>query len=244
MSDAQEPTNKYIRQHVVFFTGAGMSVESGLSTFRGKDGMWNNQDWRYYASAEGLYNEPQKFLEFYNWRRQKLSEVKPNQAHRLIAELEKGYKVTVITQNVDNLHERAGSTNVMHIHGELSKVCSSDNRLNPEYIKDYPLTTPIKSGDDAGDGSQMRPNVVLFGEYVSDIKVAQDIVRQADIFVVIGTSLTIYPAASLIRYAHKEIPRFIINPSEMEMCDVLGYEHIQASASEGMKQLLDKFKTL
>lgn len=232
------------RQHIVFLTGAGISVESGLSTFRGKDGMWNNKDWRYYASVEGLYHELENFLDFYNWRRQKLSEVEPNQAHLLIAELEKEHQVTVITQNVDNLHERAGSSHVIHLHGELAKVCSSKNRLDPNCIKDYPLTTPIKLGDDAGDGSQMRPFVVLFGEYVSGMEVAQDYVSQADIFVVIGTSLAVYPAAGLIRYAFKEVPRFVIDPNGIEACDALGFEHIQASASEGMRLLLERFKDL
>lgn len=232
------------RQHIVFLTGAGISVESGLSTFRGKDGMWNNKDWRYYASVEGLYHEPENFLDFYNWRRQKLSEVEPNQAHLLIAELEKEHQVTVITQNVDNLHERAGSSHVIHLHGELAKVCSSKNRLDPKCIKDYPLTTPIKLGDDAGDGSQMRPFVVLFGEYVSGMEVAQDFVSQADIFVVVGTSLAVYPAAGLIRYAFKEVPRFDIDPNKIEACEALGFEHIHASASEGMRLLLEKFKEL
>lgn len=201
-----------IKQHIVFFTGAGISVESGLSTFRGKDGMWNNRDWRYYASAEALYNDPQGPLDFYNWWRRKLSKVEPNKTHKLIAELKKEHKVTVITQNVDNLHERAGNTDVIHIHGEPSKVCSSASRLNSDYIKDYPLTTPIKLGDDAGDGSQMRPSVVLFGEYVSSLDVVKDCVSQADIFVVVGTSLAVQPAASLVRYAHKEVPRFVIDP--------------------------------
>lgn len=228
----------------MFLTGAGISVESGLSTFRGNDGMWNNKDWRFYASTEGLYNEPQNFLDFYNNRRQKLSEVEPNQAHLLIAGLEKEHLITVITQNVDNLHERAGSTRVIHLHGELSKVCSSTNRLDPNYIREFPLTVPIRLGDDAGDGSQMRPFVVLFGEYVSGIEIAQDIVSQADIFVVVGTSLSVYPAAGLIRYAHKEIPRFIIAPNEIEACDALGFEHIQASASEGMRLLLERFNDL
>lgn len=232
------------RQHIVFLTGAGISVESGLSTFRGKDGMWNNKDWRYYASVEGLYNEPQKFLDFYNWRRQKLSEVEPNQAHCLIAELEKKYQVTVITQNVDNLHERAGSSHVIHIHGELAKVCSSKNRMDPQCIRDYPLTTPIQLGDDAGDGSQMRPFVVLFGEYVQGMKEAEDIVSHADIFVVVGTSLAVYPAANLIRYAYKNVPKYVIDPNEIIACEVLNYEHIQATASEGMGILLEKLKHL
>jgi len=230
------------KQHIVFLTGAGISVESGLPTFRGSEGMWNNKNWHYLASVEGLYNNPKDFLDFYNWRRQKLSEVEPNQAHRLIAELEKEHQVTVITQNVDNLHERAGSSHVIHLHGELAKVCSSKNRLDSQCIKTYPLTTPIKLGDDAGDGSQMRPFVVLFGEYVSDMEVAQDLVTQADIFVVVGTSLAVYPAANLIRYAYKEVPKFVIDPNEIEACDVLGYEHIQTTASEGMRLLLEKFK--
>lgn len=232
------------RQHIVFLTGAGISVESGLSTFRGNEGMWNNKNWRYYASVEGLYHEPENFLEFYNWRRQKLSEVEPNQAHRLIAELEKEHQVTVITQNVDNLHERAGSTHVIHLHGELAKVCSSKNRLDPNCIKDYPLTTPIKLGEDAGDGSQMRPFVVLFGELVPELKIAQEYISQADIFVVVGTSLAVYPAADLIRYAFKEVPRFVIDPDEIEACEALGFEHIQASASEGMRLLLERIKNL
>lgn len=232
------------RQHIVFLTGAGISVESGLSTFRGNEGMWNNKNWRYYASVEGLYHEPENFLEFYNWRRQKLSEVEPNQAHRLIAELEKEHQVTVITQNVDNLHERAGSTHVIHLHGELAKICSSKNRLDPNCIKDYPLTTPIKLGEDAGDGSQMRPFVVLFGELVPELTIAQEYISQADIFVVVGTSLAVYPAADLIRYAFKEVPRFVIDPDEIEACEALGFEHIQASASEGMRLLLERIKNL
>ena len=145
-----------IRQHIVFLTGAGISVESGLSTFRGKDGLWE-----------------------------------PNDAHRMIAELEKEHDVTVITQNVDNLHERAGSTHVIHLHGELSKVCSTDNRRT--CVKEYPLATPIMVGDKADDGSQLRPYVVMFGEYIDNMN-ATDIVSMADIFVVIGTSLQVYPA--------------------------------------------------
>ena len=229
-------------KHIVFLTGAGISVESGLTTFRGKDGLYNNKDWRFYASTEGMYHEPEKFLEFYNMRRQRLSEVEPNEAHRLIAGLEKDYDVTVITQNVDDLHERAGSTNVFHLHGMLTKVCSSKSRWNPDYIKDYPLTTPIKLGDDAGDGSQMRPFVVLFGEAVQGMEEAQDIVIQADIFVIVGTSLAVFPAASLVQYADKEIPKYVIDPNEIMECVARGYEHIQTTASEGMKILLEKLK--
>jgi len=230
------------KQKIVFLTGAGISVESGLSTFRGNEGMWNNKTWRYYASVEGLCHEPENFLDFYNWRRQKLSEAEPNKAHRLIAELEKDYQVTVITQNVDNLHEKAGSTHILHIHGELAKVCSSKNRLDPKCIKDYPLTTPIKLHDDAGDGSQMRPFVVLFGERAQELEEALDCISRADIFVVVGTSLVVYPAADLILYADKAIPRYFIDPNTVEACNALGFEHIQAPASKGMEVLIEKIK--
>jgi NAD-dependent deacetylase len=229
-----------VQQHIVFLTGAGISVESGLATFRGKDGLWNNEEWQYLASTEGLHYDTEKSLEFYNWRRKQLAEVRPNKAHQLIAELEKEHQVTVITQNVDDLHERAGSSNVIHLHGELRKVCSSKNRYAKEYVKDYPLTTPIKVGDDAGDGSQMRPFVVLFGEYVHGMEVAEDLVSKADIFIVVGTSLLVYPANNLILYAHREVPKFVIDPSDMPKCEKLGYIHIKETACKGMELLFEK----
>lgn len=230
------------KNHIVFFTGAGISAESGLATFRGKNGLWNNEEWQHLASTDGLYYDTEKLLEFYNWRREQLAEVQPNQAHLLIAELEKEHKVTVITQNVDDLHERVGSSNVIHLHGELKKVCSSKNRYDTNYIKDYPLTTPIKVGDDAGDGSQMRPYIVLFGEYVHGMEVAETLVESADIFVVVGTSLLIYPANNLIMYAHREIPKFVINPDDMPHCEKLGYTHIKTTATEGMKIFVEQLK--
>ena len=204
--------------------------------------MWNNEEWQYLASTDGLYYDTERSLEFYNWRRKQLAEVTPNKAHLLIAELEKEHQVTVITQNVDNLHERAGSSRVVHLHGELNKVCSSRNRYDEKYIKDYPLTTPIKVGDDAGDGSQMRPYVVLFGEYVHGMEEAEEIVSNADVFVVVGTSLMVYPANNLILYAHKEIPKFVIDPNDVPKCEVLGYTHIKESASNGMEMLLQQLK--
>ena len=230
------------RQNIVFLTGAGISVESGLSTFRGKDGLWTNEEWAYLASTDALYNDTQKCLDFYNFRRKQLAEVEPNEAHRMIAELEKDHDVTIITQNVDNLHERAGSTNVIHLHGELSKVCSMDNRN--KCVKEYPLTTPIKVGDKAEDGSQLRPYIVMFGEYVKGMDVAIKHVRYADIFVVVGTSLQVYPAAGLIDYAHPEVPKFVIDPGEMEQCSQLGFVHIKTGATEGMKMLLNALKEL
>ena len=231
-------------QHIVFLTGAGISAESGLSTFRGKDGLWNNKEWQYYASIGAMDREPAEFLRFYNWRRQKLAEVEPNNAHRMIAELEQTNRVTVITQNVDDLHERAGSTHVHHLHGELRKVCSSFNRLDVRYIREYPLTTPIQMGDDAGDGSQLRPFIVLFGEYVSGMDEAETLVSEADVFAVVGHSLVVYPANGLIHYAHPEVPKFVIDPGEMPQCTELGFEHIQSTAVAGMATLLERFKTL
>ena len=230
------------RQHIVFLTGTGVSAESGLSTFRGKDGMWTKEEWVHLASTDALYNETQKCLDFYNWRRKKLAEVEPNDAHRMIAELEKEHEVTIITQNVDNLHERAGSTRVIHLHGEPSKVCSMDNRTT--CVKEYPLTTPIRVGDKAEDGSQLRPYIVMFGEYVDSMNVAIDIVSKADIFVVIGTSLRVNPAAGFIKYAHHEVPKFVIDPEEMEQCTLLGFTHFKTTATEGMKMLLEAFKEL
>lgn len=230
------------RQHIVFLTGAGISVESGLSTFRGKDGLWTNEEWAYLASTDALYNDTQKCLDFYNYRRKQLAEVEPNEAHRMIAALEEEHEVTVITQNVDNLHERAGSTHVIHLHGELSKVCSMANRN--KCVKEYPLTTPIQVGDKAEDGSQLRPYIVMFGEYVTGMEVAIKQVKYADIFVVVGTSLQVYPAAGLINYAHPEIPKFVIDPGEMEQCSQLGFTHLKVGATEGMKMLLNAFKEL
>ena len=202
----------------------------------------DDEEWVHLASTDALYNETQKCLDFYNWRRKQLSEVEPNEAHKMIAELEKEHKVTVITQNVDNLHERAGSTEVIHLHGELSKVCSMDNRTT--CVKEYPLTTPIKVGDKAEDGSQLRPYIVMFGEYIDSMNVAIDIVSMADIFVVVGTSLKVYPAAGFINYAHHEVPKFVIDPGEMEQCTQLGFTHFKTTATEGMRMLLEAFKEL
>ena len=233
-----------LRQHIVVLSGAGMSAESGLSTFRDKDGLWKQYDWKRLASAAGFYEDPEAVLEFYNMRRKRLLEVEPNHAHRLIAELEKWHDVTIITQNVDNLHERAGSSNVIHLHGELTKVTSSEDRNNPDCIKELPLDIPIRIGDKAADGSQLRPYIVWFGEFVSDFEKAVKIVREADIFLVIGTSLTVQPAASLVRYAHSEVPKFIINPGEAYNPyddDLLeGYVHIKEKASTGVETFIER----
>jgi len=229
-------------QHIVFLTGAGISAESGLSTFRGKDGLWTNEEWVYLASTDALYDDTQRCLDFYNLRRKQLAEVEPNEAHRMIAALEKDNKVTIITQNVDDLHERAGSSQVIHLHGELSKVCSMANRTT--CVKEYPLTTPIKVGDKADDGAQLRPYIVMFGEYIDSMDEAEYYVRNADVFVVVGTSLKVYPAAGLIEYAHREVPKFVIDPGEMPHCAELGFTHIKTSATDGMKMLMQEFEKL
>jgi NAD-dependent deacetylase len=229
------------KRHIVFLTGAGISAESGIPTFRDSNGMWGKYDAMKLASIEGFRENPQAVLDFYNARRKNLLEVEPNHAHRVLAELENEYEVTIVTQNVDNLHERAGSSRVIHLHGELSKVTSSRNKLLPDNIKEYPLDVPIRLGDKAADGSQLRPYIVWFGEYVDKMDEAEYWVKQADIFVVIGTSLVVYPAAGLVDYAPKGIPKYLIDPNEMEGVLPLGFQHIKAKAVEGIDRLVKEF---
>lgn len=240
--------HKPFRQHIVVLSGAGMSAESGLPTYRDEGGLWKEFDWEKLASASAFYENPEPVLEFTNYLRHQVLVAEPNHAHRLLAELEQWHDVTIITQNVDDLHERAGCTNVIHLHGELTKVTSSDDRTNPEYIQELPLDVPIRVGDKAADGSQLRPYIVWFGEYVTDFDKAAEIVGNADIFVVIGTSLTVQPAANLIRYAYPEVPRFIINPGEaFNPCDGAipnGYTHIKEKATIGIETFIDKLISL
>lgn len=231
-----------LRQKIVILTGAGISKESGLDTFRDKDGMWQKHDAMRLSSIEGFEQEPQAVLDFYNARRKQLLEVEPNEAHKILAELERWHDVTIITQNIDNLHERAGSTHVIHLHGELTKVTSSRNRLDPRCIKEYPLDVPIRLGDKADDGSQLRPYIVWFGEYVPDMEMAERHVREADIFVVIGTSLSVYPAAGLTRYAHGSVPRFVVDP-HLEIIPT-GFTHIKDTATRGVAQLKKEIERL
>lgn len=235
-------SNLPLRQKMVVLTGAGISAESGLATFRDNNGLWKQHDAKKLASAAGFHENPQAVLDFYNHRRKQLLQVEPNHAHFLLAELEKWHDVTIITQNVDNLHERAGSTHVIHLHGELTKVTSSKDRLNPCCIKDYPLDKPIRLGDKAADGSQLRPFIVWFGEYVYAMEVAMNYVNSADIFVVIGTSLTVHPAANLVEYTHPEVPKFIIEPNDLNIPN--GYTHIKNSATKGTERLIDELITL
>lgn len=231
-------------KHLVVLTGAGISKESGLATFRGKDGMWTNEEWVHLASTDALLNDTQKCLDFYNYRRKQLSEVEPNHAHKVLAELEKDYMVSIITQNVDDLHERAGSTNVLHLHGELRKVTGSNNPNDPKCIVEKPLDEPILAGEKAADGSQLRPFIVFFGESVPNMGQAERIVQTADIFVIIGTSLQVYPAAYLKERVAWMIPCFIIDPGEFWAEDFYGFEHIKNTAATGIDIFKEKLKSL
>ena len=224
------------KQKIVVLTGAGMSVESGLSTFRDADGLWENYPVSRVATHEAWEEDPVYVNNFYNMLRSKLVEKKPNEGHRLVAKLEEKYDVVVVTQNVDNLHEIAGSTNVIHLHGELMKVCSSRDVDNPRYIRT--LQAPnltVAPGEKAGDGSLLRPYIVFFGEGVPNISLAAAEAQQADIFVIIGTSLNVYPAAGLVRYVTPGRPIYLIDPKEVRAGQHV--KHIMKGASEGMKEL-------
>ena len=232
------------KKNIVVFTGAGISAESGISTFRDKDGLWEKYDAMRLASVDGFRDDPEAVLDFYNERRWQLFDAKPNHAHYVLAELEKENDVTIITQNVDDLHERAGSTKVVHLHGELTKVTSSRDREDDRCIKYYPLNLPIYIGHKADDDSQLRPYIVWFGEYLRYMDEAKSLVKNADIFIVIGTSLVVYPAAGLVGYAHPEVPKFLIDPSEMDGHMPSGFMHIKANATEGVDILLEELKKL
>lgn len=223
---------------IVVLTGAGMSVESGISTFRDSGGLWDKYPVEDVATPEGYRRNPQLVTDFYNARRAQLLTVEPNEGHRLVAALEKKYEVTVVTQNVDNLHERAGSTRVIHLHGELTKVTSSRHPNNPTQIRELcPEEYEVRIGDCAADGSQLRPYIVWFGEEVPNIEVAAQQVMQADILVIIGTSLNVYPAAGLVNYAKKETEIYLIDPAEVNVPYGLTVHIIRKGASEGMREL-------
>ena len=194
-------------KHIVVLTGAGMSVESGLKTFRDADGLWEGHNVMEVATPEGFAANPELVLEFYNQRRRQLFEVTPNSAHFGLAELEKNYKVTIVTQNVDDLHERAGSKNVIHLHGELLKARNIVDEFSVIDCK-----TDIKLGDTCPKGHQLRPHIVWFGEAVPMIDTAVDVCMTADILLIIGTSMQVYPAASLMHYVPEHTPTFFIDP--------------------------------
>ena len=224
---------------LVILSGAGISAESGISTFRDAGGLWDKYPVMQVASIEGYEANPELVIDFYNERRKQLLDVKPNQGHILCAELEKYFDVTVVTQNVDNLHERAGSHHIIHLHGELTKVCSSYNPNDPRYIRELrPEEFEVKMGDKAGDGSQLRPFIVWFGEAVPEIETAVQYVEKADIFVIIGTSMNVYPAASLLYYVPSNAQVYLIDPKDVNINTRRPITHIKKGASEGMKELL------
>lgn len=227
---------------IAILTGAGMSVESGLSTFRGGGGLWDEYPVEQVATPEGYAANPALVLEFYNKRRRQLLTVEPNEGHRLIATLEERYDVTVITQNVDDLHERAGSTNVIHLHGELMKVCSSRAPKDLRYVRTLPSYAPeIHLGDMAADGSQLRPYIVWFGEAVPLMEDAIRAVCDIDMFIIIGTSLNVYPAAGLLNYVPANVPVYLVDPNEVDVRGVHKVVAIREGASAGMQEIIDKY---
>jgi len=227
------------KKHIVVLSGAGISAESGLKTFRDSDGLWNGYDVYEVASPEGWYKNPQLVLDFYNARRKDVAVALPNAAHIGLAELERDFKVTIITQNIDDLHERAGSTNVLHLHGEIFKMRSiaDENSF-------FEIRGDINLGDKAEDGTQLRPHIVWFGEAVPMMEKAAYVLRDCDYFVVVGTSLQVYPAASLLYYVPEGIPRYIID-KKIPVTEKQSNVHvIELPATEGVGELKRVLTTL
>jgi NAD-dependent deacetylase len=217
---------------LVVLTGAGISAESGLRTFRDSDGLWEGYNIEDVATPRAWRKDPKLVLEFYNYRRKNVLDAQPNAAHVGLAELEKDFDVTIITQNIDDLHERAGSTKVLHLHGEIFKMRSEQDE---ELV--YEIKGDINLGDCAEDGCQLRPNIVWFEEPVPKIEEAIPIVYSADIFVVVGTSLVVYPAAGLVNYAAKHIPKYIIDKRIPYTSSIENIMAIEKPATEGVKEL-------
>lgn len=221
---------------VVVFTGAGMSADSGVSTFRDADGLWENHRIEDVCTPEAWSRNPQGVLDFYNARRAQLDEVEPNAGHRAVAELEKHFdRVVVVTQNVDDLHERAGSSNVIHLHGELRKARSE---RNPAVI--VPAPGPTRLGDEGPDGAQLRPHIVFFGEAVPEYERALEVVRDADLFLVIGTSLAVYPAAGLIYQLRPEVPVWLVDPRPAQVTVPNPLTVIAERAAAGVPPLVEE----
>jgi len=222
-----------MKKQLVVLTGAGMSAESGIKTFRDADGLWEGHDVMEVATPEGFAANPELVLDFYNQRRKQLFDVKPNSAHIDLAKLEVDFKVTIITQNVDDLHERAGSTNVIHLHGELLKVRSSYDENDIRKWK-----TDLILGDVCQKGHQLRPHIVWFGEDVPMIESAVEICATADVLVIIGTSMQVYPAASLMHYVPQNTPTYFIDPKP-SVDSKENLTVIAETATTGMKKVID-----
>jgi len=225
------------KKKIAVLTGAGVSAESGISTFRDNGGLWDKYDPQVVASIDGWRADKKMLLDFYNMQRLQLKDARPNAAHLAIAALEKDYDVTVITQNVDNLHERAGSTRIIHLHGELTKVRPEygeyDRTFSEKEVFDIGYTE-IHLGDKAPNGSQLRPHIVWFGESVPMIEKAIEAVQEADILLIVGTSLQVYPAAGLYRYANWSTPVYVIDPNDLMVRDSR-LTHIKEPATKGME---------
>lgn len=220
-----------MKKRVVVLSGAGISAESGLETFRDSNGLWAKYRIEDVCTPEALRNNPGKVLDFYNMRRRQLLKVVPNDAHKALVELEKHFTVDIVTQNVDDLHERAGSSSVLHLHGELFKCRSIKN---PQLIVE--TKGDVNIGDLAPDGAQLRPHIVFFGEEVPELERGAKIVSLADIFIVVGTSLAVYPAAGLVNYVQSQVPCFLVDPSEVKPSYRM-FEHIKKRASTGLPEL-------
>jgi len=228
-------------KNLVVLSGAGISAESGFSTFRDSGGYWDKYPVEQVATPEGWLRNKELVNNFYNMLRKQQYEVKPNQAHKLVSALEEHFHVTVVTQNVDNLHEQAGSTQVIHLHGELDKVCSSRDPNDSRYIKKLSRDeSEVKIGDLADDGSQYRPFIVWFGEAVPKMDDAILAAEKADIFLIIGTSLNVYPAAGLLNYVSAEAEVYLIDPKEVRVTSGRRVNVIQKKASEGMTELVEQ----
>lgn len=226
-------------KNLVVLTGAGISAESGISTFRDSGGLWEQYRIEDVATPEGWMRDPKLVTDFYNQRRKQLLEVEPNYGHIALVELEKYFNVYVVTQNVDNLHERAGSKNIVHLHGELTKVRSE--RFDHLIYELTPDRYEVKIGDKCEKGFQLRPHIVWFGEAVPMLEEAVRLTQKADIFVVVGTSLNVYPAASLVHYVQPEVPVYVVDPNSVAINDSR-WHYIRLGASEGMKEFIKQIQ--
>lgn len=221
-------------KNLVVLSGAGISAESGIPTFRDADGLWEGYDVMDVATPEGWQRNPARVLEFYNQRRKRALEVKPNRGHEVLAELEKHFEVTIVTQNVDNLHERAGSTHVIHLHGSLFESRSS---IDESLV--YPIGGwELNLGERCAKGSQLRPNIVWFGEMVPLMDAAAQLASSADVFVVVGTSMVVYPAAGLIDYVPIDTPKYVVDPKLPNLLHIPNVVGVEEKASIGMEKVL------
>lgn len=224
---------------IVVLSGAGISAESGISTFRDSNGLWENHRIEDVATPEGWNANPKLVLEFYNQRRKQLFEVEPNEGHKSLVKLEDFYDVQIVTQNVDDLHERAGSSNVLHLHGELKKVRSTIDH-NLVYDLDH---WELKSGDKCENGSQLRPHIVWFGEAVPNIILAEENIRKADVLIIVGTSLNVYPAAGLVDLIKEGTKVYIVDPADVTVNGVENITVIKAGAVEGLAELVNELSS-